>query len=220
MHLKGTSMFSQDQHQVSCILSTEDLVAFSMIIEQNENHGKGGIFFWQIVPLSINVLKFISNMTFTACTIENSIDYHGNGVGVGTQVPDAHACQAYCKLNNHPFFVWLHNDHQTDPEMCFCKSSDSGRTSNAKSTAGVAQGCGGSKYREHVHMMSTKMVYHPSHLSDSDTDLYRVAHLLADLGWVDLDLGYFTTLLGQQIAAVAAHQPGNFSHLSPLNLGL
>ena len=109
-----------------------------------------GHFFWQIVPLSINVLKFISNMTFTACTIENSIDYHGNGVGVGSLVPDAHACQAYCKLNNHPFFVWLHNDHQTDPEMCFCKSSDSGRTSNAKSTAGVAQGCGGSKYRGHV----------------------------------------------------------------------
>ena len=32
---------------------------------------------------------------------------------------------------------------------------------------------------------------------NSDTNLYRVAHLLADLGWVDLDLGYFTTLLGQ-----------------------
>ena len=33
---------------------------------------------------------------------------------------------------------------------------------------------------------------------------YRVSHLLADLGWVDSDLGCSTTLLGQKIATIAA----------------
>ena len=45
------------------------------------------------------------------------------------------------------------------------------------------------------------------------------ANLLADLGWVDLDLGCSITLLGQQIAAAAALQPGNFSDLSQPNPG-
>ena len=33
---------------------------------------------------------------------------------------------------------------------------------------------------------------------------YRVADLLANLGWVDFDLGCSTTLIGQQVATVAA----------------
>ena len=51
------------------------------------------------------------------------------------------------------------------------------------------------------------------------TPFYRLAHLLADLGWVDLDFGCSITLLGQYIDTVAAHQPGNFSHLSQPNPG-
>ena len=37
---------------------------------------------------------------------------------------------------------------------------------------------------------------------------YRVSHLVADVGWVELDLGCFTTLSGQKVATVVAHQPG------------
>ena len=33
---------------------------------------------------------------------------------------------------------------------------------------------------------------------------YRVSHLLANLGWVDVDLGCSITLLGQELSAVAA----------------
>ena len=38
--------------------------------------------------------------------------------------------------------------------------------------------------------------------------IYRGIYLLANLGWVDLDLEFSTTLLGQHVAAIAAHQPG------------
>ena len=39
-------------------------------------------------------------------------------------------------------------------------------------------------------------------------NMYRVSHHVSDLGWVDFDLGYSTTLLGQYLATIAAHQPG------------
>ena len=40
------------------------------------------------------------------------------------------------------------------------------------------------------------------------------------LGFVDLDLGSSTTLLGQYVATVAAHQPGELTNLSQPNPGL
>ena len=39
-------------------------------------------------------------------------------------------------------------------------------------------------------------------------DVLQGVNVLEDLGWVDLDFGCSTILLGQQIATVAAHQPG------------
>ena len=41
--------------------------------------------------------------------------------------------------------------------------------------------------------------------------MYRVTHLLADLGWVGFDLGSFPGLIGQ---LVAAHQPWNIPNQS------
>ena len=38
--------------------------------------------------------------------------------------------------------------------------------------------------------------------------IYRVRHLPGYLGWVELDLGCSTILLGQLVATEAAHQPG------------
>ena len=89
-------------------------------------------------------------LIFSACTIENNINYAGAGVGVDTplDMPDAHACQAFCKLNNQPFFTWTHTDHGVDPAHCFCKSTDSGRATGNKATSGVAHGCGGGKLRK------------------------------------------------------------------------
>ena len=37
--------------------------------------------------------------------------------------------------------------------------------------------------------------------------IYRVALVVKYLGWVDLDFGCSTILLGQYLAAIAAHQP-------------
>ena len=39
------------------------------------------------------------------------------------------------------------------------------------------------------------------------------------LGWVDLDLGCSTILLGQEVATGAAYQPGNSPNLSQPNQG-
>ena len=38
--------------------------------------------------------------------------------------------------------------------------------------------------------------------------LYRVILVVSELGWVDLDLRCSTILLGQLVATIAAHQPG------------
>ena len=39
---------------------------------------------------------------------------------------------------------------------------------------------------------------------------YRASQVVVHLGWVDLDLGCSTTLPGQQVATIAAHQPREF----------
>ena len=49
--------------------------------------------------------------------------------------------------------------------------------------------------------------------------LYRVGQLLMHLGYVDLDISCSTILLGQQVANVAAHQPGEFPNICQPNLG-
>ena len=58
-------------------------------------------------------------------------------------MPDAHACQAFCKSNSQPFFSWFDHTSPTEPGRCYCKSSDSDRESVENVTSGVAQGCGG-----------------------------------------------------------------------------
>ena len=61
-------------------------------------------------------------------------------------------------------------------------------------------------------VQTTQNAYHPPPqlaVSTRGMEVYRVSHLVADLGWVDLDLGCSTTLPGHQVATVlAAHQPG------------
>ena len=49
---------------------------------------------------------------------------------------------------------------------------------------------------------------------------YRVTLVVEYLGWVDLDLGCSTILLGQYVATVAAHQPGELPKSKSTNLGI
>ena len=77
---------------------------------------------------------------------------------------------------------------------------------------------------ESAHMRATprlsleKLLYPTSNIY-TWIILYRVTHLVANLGWVDYDLGCSTILLGQKVATVAATSQGNSPNLSQPNPG-